>query len=481
MKKNKNWNIENSYINLPSKFYSKQLPEKVLNPKIKYFNSKLAVELGLEFLSKSEILDYFSGNSIPKGTISISQAYAGHQFGNFTVLGDGRAVLIGEQITPQKKRYDIQLKGSGKTPYSRLGDGKATLSSVLREYVISEAMYYLKIPSSRSLSVIKTGENVYRNKTHDGGILTRICSSHIRFGTFEFASRFCSNEDLKTFTKYVIDRHYPQIAEVSNPILELLKLVMIKQIDLIINWMRVGFIHGVLNTDNMSIIGETIDYGPCAFMNVYDPDTVFSSIDKNGRYSFGNQPRITHWNLVVLANALIPIISNKKEKSIEMVAEVLNEFSRIFSNRWYEMMYKKLGIMNPSEKDKKLVDSLLDLMNYEKADYTNTFAALTLNTESDDSLFKSNEFKLWKKQWKSRVHFSNGSLESLKLMQTQNPLLIPRNFLVEIALNNTENGSYDEFNDLLKLVSNPYDYKSKYKFQVNPEGFDDTYETFCGT
>jgi len=231
----------------------------------------------------------------------------------------------------------------------------------------------------------------------------------------------------------------------------------------------------------MSISCETIDYGPCAFMNVYDPDTVFSSIDKNGRYSFGNQPRITHWNLVVLANALIPIISNKKEKSIEMVTEVLNEFSRIFSERWYEMMYKKLGIMNPSGEDKELVDSLLDLMNDEKADYTNTFAALTLNTESDDSLFKSNEFKRWKKQWKSRVHFSNGSLESLKLMQTQNPLLIPRNFLVEIALNNTENGSYDEFNDLLKLVSNPYDYKSKYKFQVNPEGFDDTYETFCGT
>ena len=481
MKNNKDWNIKNSYINLPSKFYSKQLPEKVLNPQIKYFNSKLAVELGLEFLSKSEILDYFSGNRIPKGAISISQAYAGHQFGNFTVLGDGRAILIGEQITPKKKRYDIQLKGSGKTPYSRLGDGKATLTSVLREYLISEAMYHLKIPSSRSLSVIKTGENVYRNETHDGGILTRICSSHIRFGTFEFASRFCSNEDLKIFIKYVIDRHYPQISDADNPTLELLKLVMIKQIDLIINWMRVGFIHGVMNTDNMSIVGETIDYGPCAFMNVYDPDTVFSSIDVNGRYSFGNQPMIAHWNLVVLANTLLPIISNKKEKSIEMVTEVLNQFSILYSNKWYKMMLKKLGIMNPSEKDKELVDSLLDLMNDEKADYTNTFAALALNTESDDYLFKTNKFKHWKKQWKSKVHFSNNSAKILKLMQAQNPILIPRNYLVEIALKNTENGSYDDFNDLMKLVSNPYDYKSKHKFQVNPEGYDDTYKTFCGT
>ena len=481
MKNNQNWDIQNSYIKLPSKFYSKQLPEKVINPQAIYFNSNLALELGLEFLSKTEILDCFSGNRIPEESISISQAYAGHQFGNFTILGDGRAVLLGEKISPQNIRYDIQLKGSGRTPYSRQGDGRATLSSVLREHIISEAMYYLGIPTTRSLAVIQTGEKVYRSETHNGGILTRISSSHIRVGTFEFASKFCSKDDLEIFTKYVIDRHYPEIANAKNPILELLELIMIKQINLVTDWMRVGFIHGVMNTDNMSISGETIDYGPCAFMNAYNPNTVFSSIDKNGRYSFGNQPKITYWNLAILANALIPIISNNQEKSIEMVTEKLNKFSTIFSNSWYNMMYKKLGIIKPIEKDRKLVDSLLDLMNNERADYTNTFAALTLNTVSDDSLFTSNKFKQWKKQWKSRIHSSNNSGDSFKLMQTQNPLVIPRNHLVELALENSKNGNYDEYNNLIKLVSSPYNYQSKYEFQMIPKGYDDSYKTFCGT
>ncbi len=481
MKNNQKWDIKNSYIKLPSRFYSKQLPEKVINPQTIYFNSNLALDLGLEFLSEIEILEYFSGNMIPEGATAISQAYAGHQFGNFTILGDGRAVLLGEQISPQNIRYDIQLKGSGRTPYSRQGDGRATLSSVLREYIISEAMYYLGIPTTRSLAIIQTGEKVYRNETHDGGILTRISSSHIRVGTFEFASRFCSKDDLEIFVKYVVDRHYPQIKNAENPALELLELIMIKQIDLIIDWMRVGFIHGVMNTDNMSISGETIDYGPCAFMNAYNPNTVFSSIDKNGRYSFGNQPKITYWNLVILANALIPIISNNQEKSVELVTEKLNKFSTIFSNSWYNMMYKKLGIRKPIEKDKNLVDSLLELMNNKRADYTNTFAALTLNTVSNDSLFTSSKFKQWKKQWKSRIYSSNNHGDSFKLMQIQNPLVIPRNHLVELALENSRNGNYDEYNNLIELVSNPYNYQSKYEFQTTPEGYDDSYKTFCGT
>ena len=473
--------IKKSYTKLPSKFYSKQLPEKVINPQTIYFNSNLALDLGLDFLSETEILEYFSGNRIPEEAMPISQAYAGHQFGNFTMLGDGRAVLLGEQISPQNIRYDVQLKGSGRTPYSRQGDGRATLSSVLREYIISEAMYYLGIPTTRSLAIIQTGEKVYRNETHNGGILTRISSSHIRVGTFEFASRFCSKDDLEIFTKYVIDRHYPQIVNTDNPALELLESIMVKQIDLIVDWMRVGFIHGVMNTDNMSISGETIDYGPCAFMNAYNPNTVFSSIDKNGRYSFGNQPKIAYWNLIILANALIPIISDNQEKSIELVTEKLNKFSTIFSNSWYNMMYKKLGISKPIESDKNLVDSLLELINNKKADYTNTFAALTLNTVSNDSLFTSNEFKEWKKQWKSRIYSSNNTGDSLKLMQTQNPLVIPRNHLVELALENSKNGNYDECNNLIELISKPYNYQSKYEFQVVPEGYDDSYKTFCGT
>ena len=478
---NQNWNIKNSYLKLPSKFYSQQLPEKVIDPKKVYFNSELALDLGLEFLSETEILDYFSGNKIPKGTIPIAQAYAGHQFGRFTMLGDGRAILLGEHISSKNIRYDIQLKGCGKTSYSRQGDGRATLSSMLREHIISEAMHHLGISTTRSLAVIQTGAKVYRDQVYNGGVLTRIASSHIRFGTFEFARNFCSKDDLKIFTKYVVDRHYPQIAHANNPAIELFELVMLKQIDLIVNWMRVGFIHGVMNTDNMSIFGETIDYGPCAFMNSYNPDTVFSSIDKNGRYSFGNQPNITYWNLAAFANTLIPIISDDKNKSIILIKEKLNNFSSLFSNSWYNMMYKKLGILNPVEKDKILIDSLLDLMNDYKADYTNTFAALTLNSTSNDVLFTSNKFKAWKIKWRDRINYLNNSVESFKLMKQQNPLVIPRNHLVELALENSINGNLDQLNDLLYLVSNPYNYTSNYKFQTIPEGFDDSYKTFCGT
>ena len=479
--KNQHWNLENSYIKLPSKLYSKQLPEKFVNPKTLYFNSNLALDLGLEFLTESEVLDYFSGNKIPEGTTSISQAYAGHQFGNFTMLGDGRAVLLGEQINPKNIRYDIQLKGSGQTPYSRRGDGKATLSSVLREYLISEAMYYLDIPTTRSLAVIQTGEKVYREQAYNGGVLARVSSSHIRCGTFEFVRNFCPKEDLEIFTKYVINRHFPQIKNTDNPVIDLFELVMIKQIDLIVNWMRVGFIHGVMNTDNMSIAGETIDYGPCSFMNVYNPNTVFSSIDRSGRYSFGNQPKIIYWNLAVFANTLIPLISDNEEKAIELVKKKLDKFSSIFSNSWYNMMYKKLGILEPVEKDKFLVDSLLELMNSHKADFTNTFAALTLNNASDNLLFTIDEFKKWKRQWGKRINYSNNSVEIFKLMQKQNPSVIPRNHLVESALENSINGNYKEFNDLLDLLSKPYNYKSNFKFQATPEGFDDLYKTFCGT
>ncbi len=478
---NQKWNIENSYLKLPSKFYSKQLPEKAIDPKKVYLNSKLALDLGLGFLSETEILDYFSGNKIPKGTIPIAQAYAGHQFGRFTMLGDGRAILLGEHISPKNIRYDIQLKGCGKTSYSRQGDGRATLSSMLREYIISEAMHHLGIPTTRSLAVIQTGEKVFRDRVYNGGVLTRIASSHIRFGTFEFARNFCLKDDLKIFTKYVIDRHYPKISDSNNPAIELFELVMLKQIDLIVNWMRVGFIHGVMNTDNMSISGETIDYGPCAFMNLYNPDTVFSSIDKNARYSFGNQPNIIYWNLSVFANTLIPIISDDQNKSIKLIKEKLNNFSSLFSNAWYNMMYKKLGILKPIEEDKILIDSLLDLMYSYKADYTNTFAALTLNSASDDILFKSNKFKEWKIKWRDRINDSNNSVESFKLMKQQNPLVIPRNHLVELALENSINGNLDQLNDLLYLVSNPYNYTSNYKFQTIPEGFDDSYKTFCGT
>ena len=368
------WNFQNSYIELPTKLYKKQLPVSVNNPQIIYFNNGLAKELGLEFLSEEKVVaaEYLSGNKIPKGAATISQAYAGHQFGHFTMLGDGRAVLLGEQINKNNQRYDIQLKGSGQTPYSRNGDGRATLSSMLREYIISESMHHLGIPTTRSLAVVQTGEKVYREKVNDGAVLTRIASSHIRVGTFEYVINFCSKEDLEIFAKYVIDRHYPAISDADNPILELLKVVMHKQIDLIVHWIRVGFIHGVMNTDNMSISGETMDYGPCAFMNSYNPKTVFSSIDINGRYAFGNQSTIAHWNLTVFAGTLLPLISDNKEKAIQLATDILNKFSEEYSKKWHQMMYEKLGITKPLKDDKVLVDTLLQLMEESKADYTNT-------------------------------------------------------------------------------------------------------------
>ena len=478
------WNFQNSYIELPTNLYKKQLPASVKNPQIIYFNNGLAKELGLEFLSGEKVVaaEYLSGNKIPKGAATISQAYAGHQFGHFTMLGDGRAVLLGEQINKNNQRYDIQLKGSGQTPYSRSGDGRATLSSMLREYIISEAIHHLGIPTTRSLAVTQTGEKVYRETINDGAVLTRIASSHIRVGTFEYIINFCSKEDLEIFIKYVIDRHYPEISDADNPVLELLKTVMCRQIDLIINWIRVGFIHGVMNTDNMSISGETIDYGPCAFMNTYNPKTVYSSIDRNGRYAFGNQSTIAHWNLAVFASTLLPLISDDKEKAKQLAKDILNKFPEEYSKKWYQMMFEKLGIRKPLKEDKLLVDSLLQLMEEDKADYTNTFAALTLNKVSDDSLFTSSHFNDWRKQWENRTNHTDKKIETLKLMQSQNPLVIPRNHLVESALEDAIQGNKSQLNELINLISKPYNYKLPHKnFQTIPSGFDDCYKTFCGT
>ena len=481
---NQSWNFQNSYIKLPAKLYMKQMPVSVKNPQIIYYNMNLAKELGLEFLSEEKVVaaEYLSGNKIPRGATPISQAYSGHQFGHFTNLGDGRAVLLGEQINQNNQRYDIQLKGSGRTPYSRNGDGRATLSSMLREYIISESMHHLGVPTTRSLAVTQTGEKVYRETINEGAVLTRIASSHIRVGTFEYVVNFCSKEDLEIFIKYVIDRHYPEISDANNPVFELLKIVMCRQIDLIVNWNRVGFIHGVMNTDNMSISGETIDYGPCAFMNAYNPKTVFSSIDRNGRYSFGNQSTMAHWNLTVFAGTLLPFISDNKEKAIQLAKDILNKFPEEYSKKWYLMMFKKIGITKPLKNDKVLVDTLLQLMEEKKSDYTNTFAALTLNKVSDDSLFSSSRFNEWLKQWRNRTNHKDNRIKTLKLMQSQNPLIIPRNHLVESVLKDAIQGNKNQFNKLINLISKPYDYKSNHNnFQTIPSGFDDCYKTFCGT
>ncbi len=478
---NLRWNLKNSYSNLPSCFFKRIEPSLVQNPKLIYFNKSLAKELELEFLNQdlSITTNYLSGNKLPMDSKPIAQAYAGHQFGNFTMLGDGRAILLGEKRDLNDNLYDIQLKGSGKTFFSRSGDGRATLSSMLREYLISESMHLLKIPTSRSLAVVDTGEKVYRQSSSKGGILTRISSSHIRFGTFEYGKFFCKEEDFKDFINYTLNRHYPQIVNNESPYIELLKLIMKKNIDLIINWIRVGFIHGVMNTDNMSISGETIDYGPCAFINKYNQKTVFSSIDRHGRYAFGNQHKIAYWNLTVFAGTILSFINSDKETAIEMVQNILNQFPIEYSKKWYDMMYNKLGIIHPIKEDKLLVKKLLELMEFYEADYTNTFASLTLNKPYKNSLFLSNKFKNWKKKWIERI---KNDENSYKIMKMNNPIYIPRNHLVESALEKAVNGNKQEFDKLLSLMYKTYNYDAKHDgFQTIPDGFDETYQTFCGT
>jgi len=481
MNDNKNLKLHSSYLTLPKCFYERIEPTPVSDPKLIYFNENLAKELNLEFLcyNKSLITNYFSGNKLPDNCKSLSQAYAGHQFGHFTMLGDGRAILLGEQIDIHDNLYDIQLKGSGKTCYSRGGDGRATLSSMLREYIMSESMYHLNIPTTRSLAVINTGESVYRECHNYGAVLTRIASSHIRVGTFEYGKHFCSKKDFKKFINYVISRHFPDLLNEKLSYLELIKLVMKNQIDLIVNWNRVGFIHGVMNTDNMSIAGETIDYGPCAFINNYNPNTAFSSIDRNGRYAFANQHKIAYWNLTVFAGTLLDYIDNDKNIAIELVQDILNQFPIEYSIKWHDMMFKKLGIEAPKDEDKYLIEELLSLMQSHKADYTNTFAALTLNRINKDSLYNSDNFIDWKNKWRERV---KNEKNSYKIMENNNPIYIPRNYLVESALTNCVNGDNKEFDDLLNIMSTTYSYElNNHKLQINPDGFDDDYKTFCGT
>lgn len=412
-----------------------------------------------------------------------AQAYAGHQFGHFTKLGDGRAIVLGEHIKEDKQRFDVQLKGSGRTPYSRSGDGKATLKAMLREYVMSEAMHYLNIPTSRSLAVIKTGEPVYRETRQEGAALVRVMKSHIRVGTFEYAAQFGSLEDLKALTNYTVKRLYPEIAEDENPVLSLLRKVMGNQIELVTNWMRVGFIHGVMNTDNTSISGETFDYGPCAFMNSYHPDTVYSSIDHNGRYAFGNQPAIIKWNIARFAEALLPIIDENKEKSLALAQMTIDEFNAIWKEKYYGTMLMKIGIETNDPIHYGLVDELLNAMKSLKMDYTNTFRDLSQAVVSEESPMSSLDIKPWLKKWKETIDQSVGSEQAIQLMSKVNPVVIPRNQEVERALQEAVNGNTAVLEKLLRVISKPYEFQEGVEQFMTPSetSFELNYQTFCGT
>ena len=478
------WNIDNSYITLPEIFYSKVKPNPVKNPKLIVLNEK--VGLDIERLKEEESLNIFAGNVGLMDECLVAQAYAGHQFGHFTMLGDGRAMLVGEQISPSGGKYDIQLKGSGETPYSRRGDGRAALGPMLRELIISEAMHGLNIPTTRSLAIVTTGEKIYRETPLDGAILTRVAKSHIRVGTFEYASKFGTVDDLKALADYTISRHFLNIKKEENIYLALLREVIKLQASLIAKWQAVGFIHGVMNTDNMTISGETIDYGPCAFMNTYDPETVFSSIDRNGRYAYGNQPNIGGWNLARFGETLIPLIHPKEKDALELVNAYIAEYETIFNEKWLEEMRLKLGFPNIEVDDKIIIDELLHMMKKNKSDYTNTFVALTDDRYENldkSGLFQSEEFKNWKGLWKTRLEKEGRSIEISKdSMKKYNPTIIPRNQIVEsVLVACTNNVDYTVLNDLIGALRNPFDYDNiKEEYMLPPES-DVPYKTYCGT
>lgn len=444
------------------------------------FNEGLAKELGVleHFKEEPKALAYLSGNEIVPESRPIAQAYAGHQFGHFNRLGDGRAVLLGEMET-SNGLFDLQLKGSGQTPYSRRGDGRATLYSMLREYLISEAMHALGVPTTRSLVVVKTSDPVYRERVNEGAVLSRVAASHIRVGTFEYARYFGGAEDLAALLNYTVDRHFPALKNQDNLALALLEQVMQLQLDLIVNWMRIGFIHGVMNTDNMAISGETIDYGPCAFMNAYHPNTVFSSIDSQGRYAFANQPNIAYWNLRVFANALLPLIDENEDSAVEKAEEVLKRFPDAFTAAYHRMMSDKLGIIDPPDDVHKFIQECLGYLVKHQVDYTNFFTELKRGGALMDDLKNDEAFASWVAKWE-KIRLQNGTvLESDELMQQSNPVVIPRNHRVEEVLNAAVAGDMEPFHSFLKALSDPYNKNAP--LQSVPAGFDVGYRTFCGT
>ena len=483
MKNTMNWNFDNSYSRLSNSFKEHIEPVAVKNPELVLINEELAKELNLDFSKndKNELAALFSGNILPEGSNSIAQAYAGHQFGHFTMLGDGRAVLIGEHLT-NNKRYDIQFKGSGKTAFSRNGDGRAALGPMLREYIISEAMHNLNIPTTRSLAVAKTGEIIMRDNPLQGAILTRVASSHIRVGTFQYVAARNKKDELEILLDYVIKRHYPEIINSKNKSLDLLDLLIDKQIDLVVDWMRVGFIHGVMNTDNMTISGETIDYGPCAFMDTYDPKTVFSSIDKMGRYAYCNQPAITKWNLSRFAECLIPLIDEDEDKAVKSATELIDTFGKKYEEKWLNMMRNKLGLIGEDNKDKFLIVDLLTWMHQNKVDYTNTFCHLMNLKDYDDDIYKDNSFQNWKKNWQERLKLNNNTSENCtKLMRGVNPLVIPRNHKIEDSLEKANENNLEPFNKLLEILKEPYEQQENISDYLRMDSSSKEYKTFCGT
>ncbi|VDG89491.1 Uncharacterized conserved protein [Lysinibacillus sphaericus] len=474
------WNLDNSYSRLPEVFWAEVTPEEAASPKVVLLNKGLAESLGLEVEGLNP--EVLSGNELPKGATPIAQAYAGHQFGNFTMLGDGRAILLGEQLTPSGDRVDIGLKGSGPTAFSRGGDGLAALGPMLREYIISEAMHALGIPTSRSLSVTLTGNDVFRETVLPGAVLVRTASSYLRVGTFQYTAARQVPEDLKTLADYAIERHYPDVASGENPYELLLQNVIERQAELIAKWQLVGFIHGVMNTDNMTVSGETIDYGPCAFMDVYDPATVFSSIDVNGRYKYGNQPGIASWNLARFAETLLPLLDENQDEAIQIAEKQIALFGNIFEREWLSGMREKLGLLDEQPVDEALSKELLLIMKDAQADFTNTFRALTDENVEQPDWFSEDAFCEWKKKWETRRKQQTATIEeSYEIMRLSNPSVIPRNHRVEEAIEAAENGDFSVLHKLNQVLASPYSYSEEQVDYTKPTDSSAPYRTYCGT
>lgn len=483
----KGFNFTHDYKALPRTFWSPYEPEESEAPKVVLFNNHMARLLELDEHALEDDAEFFSGNRLPESAEPIAQAYMGHQFGILNMLGDGRNVLLGEHNTDSEK-YDVVLKGSGATKYSRQGDGRAPIDSVLREYIMSEYMANIGIATSRSLSVVDTGEKLTRQKVTPSGILTRVASSHIRVGTFEYAARQ-SRDDLKALADFAIERHYPYLSalEEDKKYLLFYDHVVRKQAELIAQWQAVGFIHGVMNTDNISISGETLDYGPCAFMDVYNPDTFFSSIDTGGRYRYKNQPPIGQWDLGKLGEALCPLFKSSEEEAVQAAQTVLDKYPQYYNRKYISLMGNKLGILDldyEEQYDVQLVDDLLGFMFKYEADYTRTFRDLYLTNYDKLPMFNDSDFINWFEQYQARKKAQSAKKEEIDIaMNAANPSFIPRNHLVQKSLDLAVEGHYGELKQLLKAVSKPFNDKlgGKYTDAPGEDDADSNFKTYCGT
>ena len=482
--------FDNSYVHLPERFYTRLAPVPVSAPELILANRKLAEQLGIDpdWLESEQGIQTIAGNHVPEGADPIATVYAGHQFGSFNPrLGDGRAILLGEVLGTDGERYDLQLKGSGITPYSRNGDGRAPLGPILREYLLSEAMAVLGVPTSRTLAAVTTGDGVYREQRLPGGVLVRVARSHIRIGTVQYFASTQDHEGLSQLIDHVIARHYPEAADSDNPVLTLYQLISVRIAELIAHWQSIGFIHGVMNTDNMLLSGETIDYGPCAFMDGYDSAAVFSSIDHGSRYAYRNQPPIAQWNLACLGQCLLPLIDDDEETATEAAQDVLNAFPERYMNAWFGRLRDKFGLSEAREEDETFMQDFLELLEAGRHDYTLAFRHLADRAaESDDAAvpFELPEtFSAWLERWQSRCEEESVAAEQRKAaMLKTNPAFIPRNHLVEEAINRAYAGDLSNFHELYERLQTPFVYdEADARLAQPPMPHEIVQQTFCGT